>query len=159
MRFWFFAALILTLCQSAFAEEVEEESVVWQESAPQLPSLPAERNFVSFYVSAASENQFFIDRSSLQLTPEGVVRYVVIVRAPSGVENISYEGIRCDTKEFRFYASLRADKSWGWSRQADWKKILGYGANRYRAVFVTDHFCRDGVLAASLDEIKRTFGL
>ena len=158
MRFFAAFFLFFVLLVPAWALETDEDGpVVWQESAVDLPQSGVDDRFRSFYVSPASTNEFFINTTSLRITPEGVVRYVVLIKTPSGVENISYEGIRCETKEFRFYASLRTDKVWALSRQPSWKKILGFGINRYQSVLMNEYFCKDGILALTVDEIRRNF--
>ena len=54
-------------------------------------------------------------RTSLTVGTDGVVRYTVVVTSPAGARNVNYEGIRCDTYEWRLYASINDDHD-GWDQ-------------------------------------------
>lgn len=115
---WSFGiALLLVVQRPAFAESDEDvEESRWKESQVQLPAWPQPENLLAVYVSAATQNEFFVDGSTLSVTADGVVRYVLVVRSPGGATNISFEGMRCETRERRIYASGRPDGSWSKSR-------------------------------------------
>ena len=38
-----------------------------------------------------------VDPETLRITPDGIVRYVMVAQSPSGTVNATYEGIRCLT--------------------------------------------------------------
>lgn len=39
---------------------------------------------------------------------DGIVRYVLVARSSAGTESVSFEGMRCATREVRIYAAQRA---------------------------------------------------
>ncbi len=155
-RYIIFAGLLgwFGMC-AALAEPDEEDEVrTWQEVTVQLPPAPLQENLVSFYVSAATDNHFYIDGTTLMVGADGVVRYVLVVRAPGGASNVSFEGMRCATRERRLYASGRPDGSWVKPRNSDWRRILDVPANRQHAALFLDYFCPAGVIVGDADEAR-----
>lgn len=157
--FWSFgmAALLFALAQShpAIAESEDEiEDTRWKESQVQLPALPQPENLLPIYVSAATQNEFFVDGATLTVTADGVVRYVLVIRSSGGATSISYEGIRCETRERRLYASGRPDGSWSKSRNEEWKRIRDAAANRHHAALFEDYFCPEGAIVRNAEEAR-----
>ena len=66
--------------------------------------------------------RFFIDPATLFVDEKGVVRYVLVARSRSGVENVSYEALRCEAAQHRVYALGRPDGTWSRSR-TDWRPL------------------------------------
>jgi len=152
---------ILLLCllpTLAFAEwgkfdtEFDNEKP-WQELEAQMPLYPRDENLLPFEVSAATDNRFFIDRQSISIGSDGVVRYTLVVKSPSGARNISFEGIRCRTAEFRAYAFGRSDGTWSRARTSKWNGIEHKNMNRQHVVLLNDFLCAGEVPAASLDNL------
>ena len=158
---WSFGiALLLVVQRPAFAESDEDvEESRWKESQVQLPAWPQPENLLTVYVSAATQNEFFVDGSTLSVTADGVVRYVLVVRSPGGATNISFEGMRCETRERRIYASGRPDGSWSKSRGEEWKRIRDTGANRYHVALFADYFCPEGVIVRNVEEAQNALRL
>jgi hypothetical protein len=116
----------------------------WKENPLEgLPPLPqADAKLLPFTVSNDSPLKFAIDPTSLTIGTDGVVRYTVVVTSPSGARNVNYEGIRCDTYEWKLYASLDADhNSWDQTVAGDWARIEYGSLNGYRATLYSDYFC------------------
>lgn len=157
IRALFVAALVaLPLVSVAVGFEDDYEKKSWGEIEPQLPVPPKAENLVAFYVSATTDNQFYIDRKSLSVGEEGVVRYTLVVVTPSGARNVSYEGIRCETGELRLYAFGRGDGSWGKSRGSHWLSIDGsVTRNRHHVALFSEYFCPVGGVAARAVDILR----
>jgi len=89
------------------ARPVAEESVA-------LPAYPAPANLVEFMIDDPGGFRYFVDRATLSVGKDGVVRYVLVARSASA-QNVSFEGFRCATGEHRVYALGRADGSWAQS--------------------------------------------
>ena len=139
------------------AEDDEREVKNWQEAPVDMPAAPQPANLLSFYVSASTENRFFIDGTSLALGADGVVRYVLVVQAAGGARNVSFEGMRCETRERRVYASGRPDGSWSRSRNQDWQRIRDVPANRQHTALYYDYFCPGGSIVASVAAALEAF--
>ena len=122
MLFAILAALSWRPAVADFEEDFNDKK--WQEVVVQLPAAPQQENLLPIYVSAATDNEFFVDGSTLTVTADGVVRYVLVVQTAGGARNVSFEGLRCETRERRIYASGRPDGSWSKSRNNEWRRIL-----------------------------------
>lgn len=127
----------------------------WEELKAELPPFPRDADFYDFYVSPTATSRFFVDRETLQVGADGVVRYVLLVLSPSGARNVTFEGMRCKTRERRIYASGRPDGSWSENRSERWLPVREAVTNRHHAALFTDYFCPDGVLNYDRDDIRR----
>ncbi len=122
-----------------------------------LPPLP-KGGLIEFFVSSASSFKFFIDPQSLSVS-DGVVRYTLVARSPSGAETISYEGIRCGGQALvRVYAFGNGDK-WSKNPNADWRTIEPKSVQRWHNVLRGQFFCptRYSIQSAAegLDALRR----
>ncbi len=124
----------------------------WTELQAQLPPYPKDGNLLPFYVSAATDNRFFIDAPSISVGEDGVVRYTLVAKSANGAVNISFEGIRCNAEENKVYAFARDDKTWSKARDARWKPILYQDRNRQQHVLYDDFFCPRGIIAGTPQE-------
>lgn len=121
-----------------------DEKKPWNELQTQLPPAPREEKLLPFYVSAATDNRFFIDSASISIGEDGVVRYALLVKSPQGAANLTFEGIRCATREMKIYAFGRADGTWSKARLAKWTPIRYQDRNRQHHMLFDDFFCPDG---------------
>lgn len=123
---------------------VDDNPEPWQEGDVVFPGPPNPVSLVNFYVSASTPNTFWVDGASLTVADDGVVRYVLVVRSPSGAESTTFEGIRCGSAERRIYATGRSDGTWARARDSAWTRISFNSYNRAQAALAQDYFC-DGV--------------
>jgi hypothetical protein len=114
------------------AEPVEEQ--------PTPPAYPTAANLLEFGVLEAGGFRFFVDSATLGVGKDGVVRYALVARSRDGVQNVTYEGLRCATAEYRVYAYGRADGSWSASRSG-WRPLEGSSAQRWRTTLYREYFC------------------
>ncbi|GHT93781.1 hypothetical protein AGMMS49545_13830 [Betaproteobacteria bacterium] len=133
----------------------ESANQEWSEDEAPLPPYPEARNLYSFYVSATATSRFFVDTQHLDIGKDGVVRYTLMIVSPSGVKNVSYEGIRCETRQKRTYALGRPNNAWSKARGALWTPIRNETTNRYHAALFLDFFCPDGIIAAKAEDVRK----
>lgn len=157
-------ALLSLSCQVAWADPTppdenyeEPEKTPWKEETYQPPSFPKDDDLIEFYVSPAISAKFYIDQTSLSVgRKDKVVRYVMVVKTSGGATNISAEGIRCDTYEWRLYATGTAEGTWAKSRQTEWRKFKAY--NKQQVSLATYYFCPNGFpiqsAAEGIDALK-----
>lgn len=127
----------------------------WREGEHVLPPPPSEAALRQFFVSAASSNRFFLDESSLAVGEDQVIRYVLVIRTAGGAENVSFEGIRCESGERRIYALGRADGEWVPARRSEWERISSDQHNRPHAALAFDYFCDGPSAPRSTDAALR----
>lgn len=149
--------LAAVCCSGAAFADVEDDYArqSWREGEVVFPAPPSASDLREFYVSAVAENRFFVDLSTLNVGGDGVVRYVLVVLTQGGARNVSFEGMRCETREWRLYASGRADGSWSRARNESWFPVREAAVNRHRAVLFLDYFCPGGVIVRNVGELKR----
>lgn len=122
---------------SSFDEE--QEKLKWKELDFQLPSYPKDADLIEIQVSSGATFRFFVDAASLSVAGDGVVRYTFVARSPSGVSNVSFEGIRCSTKSYKVYAQGTGGR---WSpRQSDWRDIEIRTIQRWHNVLYSEYLC------------------
>lgn len=133
----------------------EEE---WTEQQARLPAFPKPENLVPVPIDVVKAFEFRIDASSIDIGQDGVIRYTLVARSSSGSENISFEGIRCDTSERKLYAFGRANKTWAQARTVGWMKYVGVGRS-YQSELAAKFFCPDAVnvrnVAEALENMKK----
>ena len=129
--------------------EREYESRNSSEIEVVLPA-PPKGGLLEFFVSSASSFKFFIDPQSLSVGADGVVRYTLVARSRSGVENVSYEGIRCSNFNYKVYALAHDSK---WTRtQRDWTTIERKNMQRWHEALALEYFCPNGSPVTSTTE-------
>ncbi len=152
---WLVVASGTIHAQSRFEEDFNDKDKAWQEILVQLPAAPKKENLLDFYVSPIATQIFAIDAKSISIGSDGVVRYTLVSRSASGAENISYEGIRCESFERKQYAFGHKDGSWTRSRRDQWEPITGTVANRQQAALAKDYFCDNKVIDGNAEQIAR----
>lgn len=124
----------------------------WTELQTQLPKYPRDEDLVEFSVSPTNANKFFIDEKSISVGPDGVVRYTLVVKAPGGAVNISFEGIRCEKRTVRTYALGKTNGTWSKARDAQWRDIVFKDYNRQHHVLYDDFFCPRNIMISQPQE-------
>jgi hypothetical protein len=114
-------ALALALCATAALAQLNPIDPDWREAeAPSPPDLRTDRLIPLEMPPSAL--RFGVDPASVSLGRDGIVRYVVVATSTSGAVNAMYEGIRCNTAEFKVYA--RYNPGSGWVRsQGEWRSL------------------------------------
>lgn len=153
--FWRAVAALTLTSSPAMAGLFSDPDPYWKEGEYVLPPSPQERALREFAVGASSSNNFFVDESSLAVGEDRVVRYILVIRAAGGAENVTYEGIRCETGERRIYAIGRPGGEWGLARQSDWEIIGPQAHNRPRATLARSYFCDGSAPPRNRDEVLR----
>jgi hypothetical protein len=119
----------------------------------QLPAAPKPDHLLAFDPGRRTTLRFFVDPASLAVGTDGIVRFTVVARGDGTAANVSYEAIRCKTRERKIYAYGRPDGSWAPVRDPAWTKI---GANPeiegHRLVLYQEYFCPSRQIIASARE-------
>lgn len=139
---------------SAFVYLLDRKGNWTENKVDTLPPLPQNSNLLPFEVSGNTPLQFAIDQTSVSVGTDGVVRYAVVVTSPSGARNVNYEGIRCDTYEWRQYAGLNADHDgWDTTVATNFTRIENGSLNAYQASLYQDYMCANKIPTGSAKQI------
>lgn len=141
----------------------EEQTDQWQELEVPLPAYPRPENLLAIPIGGGSPHQFFVDSKSVVVGKDGVTRYTVVMKTSGGATNVSYEGIRCQTRERKIYAIGRSDGTWTQTRSAPWKRVLLQDRLPYSYTLFNQFFCNERTQPTSarraLDALKLGRGL
>ena len=135
-----------------FEYDFDADNKPWKEVEAQLPAYPALADALPFFVSAATDNEFFIDPKSLSVGEDDTVRYTLIIKSVTGVLNVSFEGIRCGTREKKLYAFGRPDGTWSRNKYAKWEAIKFKDVNRQHHMLYDDFFCPNYLIIKNATE-------
>lgn len=154
----------LLLSGAAFAglglrDDDDPDAPKWEEVALQLPVFPQEANLREFYVSATTTHKYYIDATTLSVGKDGVVRYALVVRTSGGATNITYEGIRCESREYKIYATGHRDGTWVVARRSPWRPVENKPTNRHHAALSREYFCPVGNAIYTADEGREALRL
>lgn len=160
---WLGAFLLALSCSAhadiGFRDLSDPDAPQWKEEEVAFPAFPRDEDLREFYVSELTAHRFFIDGASLNAGKDGVVRYTLVVRTRGGATNISFEGIHCERREFRIYATGQRNGSWVSARQGQWRPIENKPMNRHHAALSRELFCPGGTPIRSADEGREALRL
>ena len=133
----------------------------WVESALSLPAYPKAGDLVAFSVSPPGSFHYALDKTSISVEPGGLVRYAVVATSAQGAVNVSYEGIRCPTQEYKIYAVGMAGK-WQLVRDPVWRPIQLRSPRSFRRTLMQDVLCPGGIAVTGamqvFDNLRRGYG-
>ena len=160
-----FFLLALAACSSKGPSDVSDwekanEGVLRREAAiatPELPPYPANDRLAPFFVSSASSFKFFIDKASLRVGADRIVRYTLVARSASGADNVTFEGMNCQAGEYIIYA-VGVNGEWI-ARPAEWRPIEPRSVQRWHNALQREYFCPNNVAIYSAEEGLRALAL
>jgi CNP1-like family len=125
-----------------------------KEDKIKLPPAPKAENLIPFDAGPARRGfEHFVDRASLTVDDDGVIRYILVVKSDMGARNVTYEGIRCVTREHKVYAYARRDGSWAEPHHSEeWRKIATADLEGPIYLLYADFFCPGRAAVRSADE-------
>jgi hypothetical protein len=107
---------------------------------PVAPPYPRNTDLIEFQVSPPGDFRFFVDGATLNVSKDGIVRYVVVARSAAGAENVSYEALRCSTAEYRIHAVGQPGERWG-GRATPWRAVSAPPVQHWRIALQREYFC------------------
>jgi hypothetical protein len=144
LRRLLFLAVALAGCSSSggFQSDWERQNLKAQAAEEQVdpPAYPVAGRLLEFGVIDGGGFHFFVDGATLSVGKDGIVRYVLVARSPDGVQNVSFEGMRCASAQHRVYAFGRPDGSWSASR-AGWRSLEAPAVQRRHTTLYREYFC------------------
>ncbi|MGH8764475.1 MAG: CNP1-like family protein [Burkholderiales bacterium] len=137
--------------KSDWERQHEEDS--FKESDEPMPAYPKKEGLVEFRISNPGSFRYFIDTAALSIGADEVVRYTLVVRSNAGVENVSYEGMRCQSSTYKVFA-YGNDGKWSPVR-TDWRETTLRWEYELRTRYLCPMKQRVRTPAEALDALKR----
>lgn len=124
----------------------------WQETAVPPPPAFSENRLLHIQMPPYMSLTFGVDPSTIVITDDGIVRYVVVAHNRSGsAVNAFYEGVRCSTAEMKSYARFN-NGIWQETAAPEWKQINAMNSSYTRALS-TQALCRGNAPRSSVGEM------
>lgn len=149
--------LSITACtsQGSFFDTLDHQRD-WETIQSNLPAYPKQEDLLEFDAGPAARLRYFIDGKSISIDEKRVIRYSMVVQSQQGANNISYEALRCETRERKRYATGN-DETHSWVRASisEWQPlemVTQLQAQRELAKF---YFCPRGLVVGSPAEAVR----
>ena len=115
--------------------------MVFKEGTTTMPLNPPNKpSLQPFYVSQTTIFKFAVDTNSILIGSDGITRYIVVITNPSGGQQSQYEGVRCDSFQWRLYGTFDNNK-WNENPLGSWAAIKSKTPNRYQAALAQGAFC------------------
>ena len=120
-----------------------EEEDEWSEiKGVRFPPVPKARNLIRVdSASLGARYEYFIDGSSILLGTDKVIRYTVVLQSDTGVRNVYFEGIRCETMEARTYGYATRQGGFKPLASSTWKGMGSFGPFAYRLLLADQFMC------------------
>lgn len=151
-RFWFFGlSWLLALLATGFSVHAQSgaDNPDWQETeAPSPPAFNRDK-LLNLEMPPYVTLRFGIDPATLVITPDGIVRYVVVASNASDSVTAFYEGIHCATGEVKTYARASGPGLWTASKEPKWQGLNDNLPSRHALAFARQGACDGRAAAAS----------
>ena len=125
-----------------FSDEVLEWK--FREDVVDIPGYPDQSNLVKLDIdTGGSPFEYFIDKKSLSIGIDGIVLYSIVMQSRSGGRNVLFEGMHCNTGEYKTHAYGTSRKTFYAVPGPVWKPVKeksGAGTD-YRYDLLKVFFC------------------
>lgn len=134
-------------------DSVYKEPDSWKESVTVLPPLPKAENLRPIDARQASEKfEYLIDRASIVRGADDVMRYTIVLRSASGLENVFHEGLRCATNTVRNLGYAGSNGRFRPATSEVWLPLATFGARGYQYYLESKIMCGKAGFARDADE-------
>lgn len=143
-----FFPLALLMAWGFLSSPVAAESD-WKEVEAPPPPTFSKQGLIAIDVPGYTSLKFGVDPASLSIGSDGVLHYVMVAYSSSGSINAMYEGLRCDTAEFKTYARSSEAGHWNVVKEPQWRALdAREAATRHSLTLARQGACDGHILAA-----------
>lgn len=153
MRLPELAALALLGCLAGSALAQQTAPDLARKASPQAPPAYHTSGLVALDMGPDQALKFGVDPSTLTISKDGIVRYVMVASSTAGAINVMYEGIRCSTGEFTTYARASMAGSWETVPDPTWRALYDNMPSRHALAFAEQGACFGSAPARSVRDI------
>ncbi|BAU47293.1 hypothetical protein SVA_0714 [Sulfurifustis variabilis] len=123
----------------------------WRESAVTIPAYPDDRDLLPVTLTARDTLKLYLDERSITRDADGVARFTMVVESERGARNVFYEGLRCETREYKTYAIGTRGRAFQPVKEPHWQPIPLSGINAFRYHLYRHYVCKDDTARAPGD--------
>jgi len=136
--FW----LGLTWLAFGAAAQVLADDPDWKESEAPPPPAFNSKQLIAIDMPRYVTLKFGVDPTTLTITPDGIVRYVMVATNASGSVNAMYEGIRCASGEVKTYARYSPSGHWSAVKNPQWQGLNDNLPSRHALALARQGACQ-----------------
>lgn len=135
-----------------------EEGEAWKEIDVKIPPYPDDDDLLELQLDDPNNRfTYYMDEGSLSISKaDYVVRYTLVIESNTGAKNVFYEGMRCNTEEYKTYAfgvGKGGSGKFRPSKKPEWKAIRDSGYKKLRLDLMEFYLCDDRKLPRLQSEI------
>lgn len=143
------------LSQSKFFDTLDSGKD-WEAIQSNLPAYPQPENLLEFDAGPAMSMRYFIDAKSISVDEKRVIRYSMVAQSPQGANNVSYEALRCETRERKRYATGNNNtRTWVHASISEWQPLEMVTQLQAQRELSKFYFCPRGLVVGSPAEAIR----
>lgn len=144
--------------EGASQPQSEPKGLAQEPVIVELPTTSSPSRVELFEVKGRTQHETGLDPDAISLGADGVTRYTLVVRTATGVANVTYEGIRCATGEWKVYATGRQDGQWHRVPDPVWRPMDKAGLNDVRQTLYERHVCTPArTVPVSVAQVLQSF--
>ena len=134
----------LLLCAFGVQAQSQVEDPDWAESEAPTPPAFKSTALIAIDMPHYVTLKFGIDPDTLVITPDGILRYVMLAVNTSGSVNAMYEGIRCATGQVKTYARAGNSGVWSVVKEPQWRNLHDNLPSKHAVAFARQGACNGG---------------
>lgn len=123
----------------------------WKEAEIHIPPFPDDSNLLPVPTAPADTIKLYVHAGSVSRGTDRVLRFTLIVESSGGARNVLYDGIRCETREYKTYAIGTAGRTLEPVDEPKWRPIPNYARNAFQDQLYKFYAC-DGTSSARAPE-------
>lgn len=121
----------------------------WKETEVPAPPAFSTDHLITIDMPSYVSLKFGVDPATLAITPDGIVRYVMVAVNTSGSVNAMFEGIRCAKGEVKTYARTTSNGAWSVIKESQWRDLSDNLPSKHAMAFARQGACDGRAAAAS----------
>jgi hypothetical protein len=130
-------ALLVAAC-AAHAQDVQLDPD-WREAQVAPPPAFKPEGLIPLEIPG-SALRFGVDPATISVGADRIVRYVVVASSSTGAMNAIYEGLRCNTGEYKVYAR-HTPSGWSVAKDAQWRSLHEQPISRHSLLIARNGAC------------------
>ena len=123
----------------------DSKDIPWIENEAEVLAVPKKNDLVELDIDSMPPGlRLLVDKTRITVgEKDRVIRLWLWVRSDQGAENGSFEGYRCETREYKVYAYANLNRSPPVSKtkRSRWLSARSGSRRNYRAELLQDYFC------------------
>ena len=137
------------LVASSASAQLFSTDPLWNESEVPAPPAFSKDKLIPINMPGYVSVRLGVDPGTLAITPDGIVRYVVVAINESGSMSAMYEGIRCASADVKTYARFSSNGPWISVQDPQWQDLNGNLPSKHALTLARQGVCEGRSAAAT----------